>query len=344
MELHTSFIEELPHTKPLYVSVYLYAKHHATNGKLALSVTDYSNLFNVLETDIVAAFQHWQAKMFLHLKFAPLLEIEFIEEAPVTVAPVTSVPEEAEEETPQNLVFLNTSLKPTYSPMELEMYKNKYGNIAHIFNIAEKSLGRLLSSSELSTIFSFYDWLRLPIDVIEILLQYCASNGHRNINYIESVAIDWSENKITTVEAAQNHIQSYNKNYRAVLKAIGQGNREASTKERKLIDKWMTEYQFTLDIILEACDKTIMSIGTPKLSYTDSILESWFKADVKCIADIIKLDNHFKEANKDKQKEIKPSKQTTQNSKFANYTSSNSIDYSELENVEMKLMKNLFKG
>ena len=352
MEIPNQLISEIPSTKPLYTAVYLYALSQATAGKLAICLADYGNLFNVLETDIVAAFQHWQAKMFLHLKFTNHLEIEFINKVATqpTAGPVVVATSKAEtidafqeDNPPKNLVFLSNTPKPTYSPMELEMYKNKYGNIAHIFNIAEKSLGRLLSANELSTVFSFYDWLRLPIDVIEVLLQYCATNGHRNINYIESVAIDWSENKIITVELAENHIQSYNKNYREVLKALGQSGREATKKERGYIDKWLTDFNLSLDIILEACDKTIMNVGKPQFSYTDKILETWYQNGVSSIADIITLENKFKALKSTAQPQAKPNAPTAK-SKFANYTSSSQIDYNEIENMELALMKNLLKG
>ena len=336
LNLQEKFIEEILVANPLHTAVFVYTTQTIKGSKILVSPSTLAQKFGVSEMEIISAFQYWQAKMFIHLKFGQELEIEFIEQNNEE----DTAPQEA---APQNLVYLKTNQpKPTYSPMELEMYKDKYGNIAHLFNTAEKSLGRLLSASELSTIFSFYDWLRLPIDVIELLLEYCAEGNHRNINYIEAIAVDWSENKINNLEIAQNHIQNFNKNYREVLKAVGQGSREATNKEKAYIDKWINQYNLPLDIVLEACDKTIMNVGKPKFSYTDKILETWYQNNVKTLSDIIELENKFKDIKASAP--VVKANTATNASKFANYSSSNAVDYSTLEDVEMALMKNLING
>ena len=43
----------------------------------------------------------------------------------------------------------------------------------------------MLSQQDMSLLFSFYDWLGLPMEVIELLLSYCTASGHTGMRYIE---------------------------------------------------------------------------------------------------------------------------------------------------------------
>ena len=45
-----------------------------------------------------------------------------------------------------------------------------------------------------------------------------------------------------------------------------------------------------MDIILEACKRTVMQTSKPSLNYTDRILTSWYNDSVKSLEDITALD------------------------------------------------------
>ena len=60
--------------------------------------------------------------------------------------------------------------------------------------------------------------------------------------------------------------------------------------EVSYIKKWTDEFGFTLDIIIEACNRTISNTAKPDFKYTDSILTNWASKGVKHLADIAKLD------------------------------------------------------
>lgn len=65
----------------------------------------------------------------------------------------------------------------------------------------------MLSQQDMSLLFSFYDWLGLPMEVIELLLSYCTASGHTGMRYIEKVAIGWAEEGVNTVEKAAEYIE-----------------------------------------------------------------------------------------------------------------------------------------
>lgn len=328
LSLPKKFINELTHAQHAYSVIFIYGLSLSVNGSVTLSISDLAQKFNLLQTDIINAWQYWQAKMFIHLTFNKNnITITFISDSNHTDDDELQSTDH-NKNTP-SVLYYN---KPTYSPKELEIYKSSYTNIDHIFKVAEKTIGHLLKNDELSTIYSFYDWLRLPIDVIEVLITYCGENGHRNINYIEKVAIDWAKNNIDTTEKAKEYISSFNKNYKEVLKALGQSRRNITPTEIKYIDTWINEYSHNLDAILEACDKTIMNLGKPDFRYTNKILETWCKEGIFTLEDIQSKEAKYK---------VKTSPKKV--GKFSNFTQG-LTDYQQLESVDIKLIKDALKG
>ena len=74
-----------------------------------------------------------------------------------------------------------------------------------------------------------------------------------------------------------------------VLKALGINNHDPLPAEINYVKLWMQDYGFTIDIILEACNRTIMQIHKPSFEYADGILRSWKNAGVHHLTDVDKL-------------------------------------------------------
>ena len=165
--------------------------------------------------------------------------------------------------------------------------------LKNLYIIAEQYLGKTLTATEIETITYFYKELGLSADIIDYLLASCVENGHKSIHYIQKVALSWSEAKITTIEEARMYSSSYNKNCYTVLNAFGIKGRAPAASEVAYIEKWTGEYGFTLDIIKEACDRTIAGIHQPSFEYADRILSKWSKSGVRHLQDIAPLDQAF---------------------------------------------------
>ena len=59
------------------------------------------------------------------------------------------------------------------------------------------------------------------------------------------------------------------------------------------MDVWFYDYGFQLDIVLEACSRTINSIHEPSFKYAGGILADWKKKGVRSRSDIDALDQAF---------------------------------------------------
>lgn len=303
IRISRDFIEkELPSAPPLYVSVYLMTL--ACGGKSA----EIAAKLNVLESDVLRAWAYWKDKGFLRETAAAPAE-----KKPLPVAP-----------------------RPDYAPAELAEYM-KHQDVRRLFESAAKKLGKFLSQQDMSMLFSFHDWLGLPLDVIDLLLSYCVSNGHRGMRYIEKVAVGWAEEGIDTAEKAAEYIELRKTGFRAVMRAFGQGSRLPVPAEESYMKKWLKEYGLPLELVQEACERTVLQTGKPSFPYADSILRKWRDAGAKTAADIAALDEAFaakKAADTQKPAGETPRKKPApKQNKFINYTQSE-WDFAEIERLE----------
>ena len=158
------------------------------------------------------------------------------------------------------------------------------------------------------------------------------------MHYINKVALSWHEENITTVNLAKTSSFLYNKNCYCVLNAYGIKGRGPAASEIAYIRKWSEEYGFALEVILEACDRTMNAIHQPSFDYTDSILKRWKDKNVRQLKDIDAVDADYRKAKeraKELAKERKRQQQAqkpaiNQNNKFNNFDG-RSYDMNDLE-------------
>ena len=98
--------------------------------------------------------------------------------------------------------------------------------------------------------------------------------------------------------------------------------------ELAYIRKWNEEYGFSLDIILEACNRTVNTIHQPNFEYADSILKNWLSKNVRTLKDIEAVDaNYLREKERRKKQN---SRSAQPKNKFNNFEG-RSYDMNELE-------------
>ena len=183
----------------------------------------------------------------------------------------------------------------------------------------------------MNAIFYWYDGLKLSIELIEYLIEYCVSKGHSSIRYIEKVAISWAENNYQTVEQAKLASGQYNQAYNTVMKAFGITGRSLVSSETVYIDNWRTNYGFSLEMIQIACDKTIQSIHEPSFEYTDRILSNWKANNLKTPEDVANADSAHQKKKK-ASTAAASSARTASKNKFTNFEQ-RSYDYDQLEKM-----------
>jgi len=130
--------------------------------------------------------------------------------------------------------------------------------------------------------------------LIEYLIEYCLSGNHRSFNYICKVAMNWYDNGITTVAEAKETSGIRSSRNAAVFRSFGITDRNVTPIESEFITRWFDEYNFSTELVSEACKKTILAVSKPNFAYAESILKKWHNAGITTLEDVKKLESGFR--------------------------------------------------
>lgn len=336
IKLSRRFIEqEVPLAKPVDVAVYLMMLAVGQDFKKV------AEKLNIKESDVLRAWAYWldrggvqgtEAKTKTETERNTQTEAKPAGQAQTEK---TAAQQAAGTAAPKRLLVC--AEPPVYSPAEMAQYR-KQAEVQQLFHAAQQKLGKMLTHKDMSTIFSFHDWLGLPLDVIELLFSYCMANGAKGIWNIEKEALRWAEDGINTVDKATEYIEYRTSGIRAVMQAFGQTSRTPVEKEKEFIRKWIWQYKLPIDIVKNGCERTVLKTGKVSFEYADSILTSWHHAGVKTAADIAKLDEAFAAGKAVKAQQTPPAATQKEppkpkQNRFINYTQSE-WDFEELERLE----------
>ena len=309
------------------------------DANLPTSVPDIADKFNYTEKDVLRALMYWESRQLLALDFDAahnlsgirVLALSSSNETPKPaprITPVlsfirpasmnTGLTDRAQQKTPE---------KTQYSLDELKRFRNNE-EAEQLLMVAEQYVGKQLTRSDMETILFFYDKLHFSADLIDYLIQHCVERGKKEFRYIEKVALAWHEQGITSAKDAQSASRKYDKVVYTIMKSLGK-NANPAPKELEYINKWTKEYGFLLDVIQEACDKTVMNTDTHRFAYADGILSKWYQAGVQRKADIETADSAFQKQAQTGRRTQKNDTRVIKNS--FNSFAQNTYDFDELE-------------
>ena len=154
--------------------------------------------------------------------------------------------------------------RPVYSPEQISGLAGDE-DFSQLLYIAQKYMNKVFTQRECEVFAYLYDGLHMTAELLEYVVEYCVQGGHTSIRYIETVAINWHESGLKTVEDAKAYASS-----------------------------------FTRELVLEACNRTLATTHSPSFKYADKILSGWKKAGVRSLEDIRRLDEQHAERAKGK--------------------------------------------
>ena len=337
-----TFIDKyMPVANGAYVKVYLYLLRCLSSHSDNLTVSSIADSLDDTETDIMRALSYWEK--------VNLISVQRTADNGISGITLNSL---------EDYVVIDKPHRnfKTISPTLVSVTRNPHNEIQDaiskitptadirdnkdlhfIISIAEKYLQRLITPNDEQLILYLYTKAGFSCDMILELYEYCASQGKMHYQYIEKVASTWIKDGVDSVDKIKDSIDSFNANYKAVVKEFGI-SRTLGQAEKDYIDKWIKSYSFSTDIIKEACSRTILTIQKPDFKYADRILSVWYQKNVRSVSDIMKLDeNHVKSAPAGNVQPFRPaqnnnSKKLTTN-KFNSFSQRDytSEDFNELE-------------
>ena len=295
-----------------FVKIYMYLLRSIQGEKLSLSML--ADRMSCTEGDILRAVRYWEKEGLLLLDFDHTQKLTGISFLSPKASPKPHTPSPAH--TPEPDVMLEAAVsqpaqippavpfgddKPAEEPAPAsepdhsltsekvsELKKNE--DIIQLLYIAEQYLGRPLTLTDTNKILYFYEGLKFDLELIEFLIEHCVSKNHKSIRYIEKVALSWAEQGISTVTAAKEETSQYSRTYFTIFKALGIQNRNPVKSETEFMDRWTKDWGFSMELVLEACRRTVLQTGSGSFPYTDKILEEWHAKKVHHMTDLEALD------------------------------------------------------
>ena len=246
----------------LQLKVYLYILRN-TGAGISVQISSMADYFNETEKDITRAIAFWEKRGVF------------------------------------NLASCSDAAKPAapcISRDDFQALTDKQ-DFKELTFVAETYMGKTLSKTDLDTLIFIKENLNFSNELIEYLLEYCAERGKKSFKYIQTVALSWSGDGITTPEEAQLQTTKFSQRIYAVMNALGKKSEPTNT-ELNYINRWYEQYGFEADVILEACRRTVLATDRNRFSYCDKILSSWFASGVHHTTDISRADASYQTQKK----------------------------------------------
>ncbi len=273
------FIDEyMQDANDAQIKIYLFLLR-MMSANLPTSVEALADKFNHTESDVIRALKYWEKKGLISLEYDTSQNLTGIHMEDIVAS--------------QHRRYGRRRGDSVQNPVAPpKAVKKEATDVSNLLFIAEQYFGRTLTSTEMQTICYIHDDLAFSDDLLDYLMQYCVDNHKKDFRYMEKVAINWNQQGIKTPKQARAEIFKHDSDFIAIMKALGMEN-SPTEKETNFILKWRGELGFSMDIILEACDRTVMATQKGRLKYCDAILRSWHEKNVKTREDIAKLDANF---------------------------------------------------
>lgn len=322
--IENTFIDQyMPAANGEFVKLYLYLLRCAGTGR-ELSISSIADFFDHTEKDVRRALAYWEKLSLLKLQYDAsdnITDIVFTAGIPANRSAVSlngsagsgdllqGTAEDSRQERaaasqgsvpPGNVLPLQSEQAPALPaskaiPAARRAQLRQQEDIRQLVYVQERYLGRPLTTSEISNLLYVYEKLHFSPDLIDYLLEYCASKGNPGSRYMEKVAQGWFLEGITTVEQAKAAGAAFSKQYHAIFRALGLGSRSPAPAETQYMDRWLREYGFSVELVTEACNRTIRQTHQASFDYADGILKSWSEKKVHSLADVEKLDQAFQQ-------------------------------------------------
>ena len=221
-----AFIDEyLAEASGEYVRVYLYLLRHLRENLKIHSIAD---ALNLTDYDIKRAIFYWEKRGIFKEGTAKAVEEEIRSEEAARLSeevlnrkqannftklsffaeknqkhlPLTNKDSSLAE---KNMSFTQRNLLPIEEKKQ-EINEEEFEGILYV---AQYLLPGGVSRSHIQKFEYMVEYLGMSSELIEFLLDYCASIDKTSPRYIESVALDWHEKRIQTVKQAKNLIEQF---------------------------------------------------------------------------------------------------------------------------------------
>lgn len=218
------------------------------------------------EAAVKEAMQYWIENQVL------LSDGVMPEQKPPVSAPVT----ETTEETP-------TPLPSVSRPQMKDVIRRQKESreFASLLSDVSVRLGRPITHGNMETLLYLYDTAGIPAAVIMMVVAYAVARGKGNMRYIEKVALNWADEGIVTLAAAEEHLlfmEQLDDAATRVQKLTGKA-RELTFQQKGLAHTWLYVWHLPEELIALALEQAAKTTK-PLIPYANAILAGWHEEGI----------------------------------------------------------------
>ena len=160
----------------------------------------------------------------------------------------------------------------------------------------QRRVGKILSTADLKTLYTLYDFLALPAEVICLLVSWCVEEFARKygpgrkprMSQIQKEGFVWHRLGVDTAQAAEEHLKKqalYRSREGEILRLLDLPPRPLVEKERKKVAAW-TDMGFPDAVLRLAYEKTVYKKQKMDWDYMNGILLGWHRKNLHTLAEI----------------------------------------------------------
>jgi DnaD/phage-associated family protein len=253
----------LPDAPDLCVKVYLMGLSKCANSIAPdNNITNFANVLNVSEEDVMQAFRYWQEQGVVQIVNTSPVEVRFMP--------------------------LNASLGT------IKKYKiGKYTD----FNIQIQEIlsKRMLTPGEFSAYYNVIEEYHIEPEALVMIIKYCADLKGENVTYpyIITVAKNWQKEGVHTCEDVENKITELgvlDDKVSLILGALGT-KRKVQLEDVQMLNHWLGELDFDLNTIVAVAKRLQLKKFKADMNYLNNLLNKYYEMRLYTIIEIENYEN-----------------------------------------------------
>ena len=187
---------------------------------------------------------------------------------------------------------------PEYTIEDISGALGRQAPFAGLADEVERRLGKKLSTADLKSLYTLYDYLALPPEVILLVVTWCAEEVQRKygpgrrpfLSQIRREAFRWAREGVDTAEAAEEYLQRLSRlrgQEGEVARLLDLPQRPLVEREQKYIAAWL-EMGFDSGALRLAYEKTVMGAASKSMDwrYMNGILRRWHEKGLHTVEQI----------------------------------------------------------
>lgn len=327
----------MPMADGTYVKVYLLGYKYASDRdeNIILDNNTISKHLNIPLVDVLKAWEFWEKVGIIKKHTKDTSDdndfiVEFLSLRQLYIDNNYELKSTPKAQPPQSTQEHNCS------PDDL-MEANKIPEIKNMFYQIDQLMRRQLTVNERITVLEWIYNFNMDPDIIIKAFEYSIEKRNvKSIRYVGGIIRSWYDGGIINLEKLEDHLDNSDRKYiyyDKIFKALGFSFRQPSKAEKETMDIWIDKWDFSIDIILKACENS-KKTSNPSINYINSILLAWKNDGLKTPEEA---------ENRNQEKRTTGKKQNTRigkakNNKFHNFKQ-RPIEYSDDQLKKMLRIK-----